>query len=104
MASVRLRHIGVLSAAIWVSLLAMPFGLMFGIVFAFFAFVESRAAWFYIVRWVVLTPMVFALIAFAATVIGAVIYNSLVRKRGGIVLEFADIKVDVELPPPPPNF
>ena len=103
MASVRLRRIGVMSAAIWVSLLAMPFGLMFGIVFGFFSFVESRG-FFYIVRWVVLTPMVFALIAFVATVIGAVIYNSLVRKRGGIALEFADIKVDVELPPPPPNF
>src|SRR5258707_9837955 len=104
MTSVRLRRIGVMSLAIWLSLIAWLFGLLFGIVFGLFSFdsFSLRYGFIYILRWVFLTPIVFAVIGFIAAVVGGALYNYLVRNRGGIILDFEDIKAGFEPPPPPP--
>jgi hypothetical protein len=39
-----------------------------------------------------------------ASLIGAVIYNALVRGRGGMLFEFEQRTSKAELPPPPPDF
>ena len=78
-----------------------------GIVFGGFSFAGFglRYGFRYILLWVFCTHVVFSIIGFLGSVIGGVLYNSLVGAKGGMLLDFEDVKSAYEqLPPPPPDF
>ena len=106
MSSLRLKHIRTMPFAIWLSLISALVGFVFGMIFGFMSFMAFglRYGVYYILLWILVTPTVFAVIGFLVSLIGAVIYNALVRSRGGVFFEFEDDPSKVELPPPPPNF
>lgn len=92
--------------AIWLSLIAALVGFLFGIIFGFMSFLTFgfRYGVYYILLWILVTPTVFAVIGLLASLTGAVIYNALVRSRGGMLFEFEERASKPEPPPPPPNF
>ena len=105
MSILRLKHITIMPFAIWVSLISAIVGFLFGVFFGFISFPSFGFQYGidYIFLWIVVTPTVFAVISFLASLIGAVIYNALVRSRGGMLFEF-DEPTSTPEPPPPPNF
>src|SRR6266496_316283 len=105
MSILRLKHITIMPFAIWVSLISAIVGFLFGIFFAVISFPTFgfRYGVYIILVWILVTPTVFSVIGLLASLIGAVIYNALVRRRGGVFFEFEDDASKVKLPPPPPN-
>ena len=106
MPKVRLKHIRTMTFAYWISVISAVFGLFSGLLFGFVSYVNFglRYGFNYIFRWIVGTPIVFALIGLLASLSAASIYNAFVERRGGMFFEFEDDTSKVELPPPPPNF
>jgi hypothetical protein len=106
MPSVRLKYIATKPFAIWLSFVSALLGFLFGIIFGLMSLPTFglRYGVYYILLWMLVTPTVFAVIGLLASLTGAVIYNTLVRSRGGVFFEFGDDASKVELTPPPPNF
>jgi hypothetical protein len=105
MSILRLKHITIMPFAIWLSLISAIVGFLFGIFFALISFPTFgfRYGVSYILVWILVTPTVFAVIGLLASLIGAAIYNALVRSRGGMLFEFEE-RTSKSEPPPPPNF
>jgi hypothetical protein len=92
--------------AYWMSVIFAVFGIFFGLLFGLFSYANSgpQYGYYYVFLWIVCTPIVFAMIGLFASLTAAIIYNTFVRRRGGMFFEFEDDAPKVDLPPPPPIF
>ena len=102
----RLSRVDLLPFAIWLSLMAALFGFGFGLLCGFMSFLAWGVSngFRYLIVWIFGTPTVFAIIGLISGLLGGLVYNALVKKRGGVMFEFEEIGLGGELPPPPPKF
>jgi hypothetical protein len=97
-----LRRVGILSVAKWQAFLGLLSGLFAGVIYAGYYSIYYRTLNAGVVSSYLLgTPIIYAGIAFLATVIGGVVYNSLAGTLGGMVLEFDSPRDEYDLPPQP---
>jgi len=103
MAEMVLRRVGMMSAAKWMTLAFFVLGIFAGIVYTASFVVYGQISGIVIIWYLLLTPILYAVVGLIASLIICVLYNQLNRALGGIVLELSDPRIGFELPPPPPK-
>lgn len=103
MAEMVLRRVGVKSAASWMTAAFFVLGIFAGIVYTASFAASGQISGIVILWYLLLTPILYAVVGLIAALIICVLYNQLNRTFGGIVLELADSRISFELPPPPPE-
>ena len=101
MATVRLKHVGVLSVAKWQALVGAFIGFFLGVFYAL-SYVRGQVS--LMLFYLITTPILYGAIAFASAALCALIYNAVASSSGGMLLEFEEVSAKSPLPPSPPNF
>ncbi len=102
LARLMLRRVGILSVAKWQAFLGLLSGVFLGVVNAGYYWVYYRTASGFWVLWYLLgTPVLHAVVLFLVSVIGWAVYNSLAGTLGGMVLEFDNPRDEYDSPPQP---
>ncbi len=106
MTRVRLKHIRPMTFSFWVASFGMVFGLFVGSFLGLLSYVNGRSTERFAYIWIflVVTPIVFAVISLLTSLIAATAYNVFVRRRGGMFFEFEDQASNADPPPLPPSF
>ena len=100
MARMRLRHVNALAVALWHGLYSLIFALFLGVFYCAYAYLKAGHLSKYVLAYYLIgVPVVYCPLGFLAYAIVASIYNSVVRKEGGITLDLED----AENPPPLPT-
>ena len=101
MVRMRLRHVNVLAVALWHGLYSLIFALFFGVFYCAYAYLRVGYLSKYLLAYYVIgVPVVYCPLGFLGYAIVASIYNSAVRRAGGIILDLEDAQSPPPLPIP----
>lgn len=84
---VTLRRIGLASLAKWLTLAFFVLGIFAGIVYTTSFAITGQISGIVIVWYVLLTPVMYAVVGFISSMIFGLIYNSVAGRVGGIEIE-----------------
>src|ERR1043165_128870 len=100
MAKVKLKSVSALNVAAWHGLYSLIFAFLLGIIYSSYRlFVYGHLPPSYFIYYMIAIPVIYCPLGFIAYGLVALIYNSIAKHRGGIILE---LDADDETPPPPP--
>ncbi len=98
MSTMVIKSVNVLSVAKWVSLPLAVMGVFAGIIYDLSLIHSGETSRSLAIFYLISLPVEYAFVGFIGAAITGLIYNSVARSRGGIVLEFEVTAVDSEPP------
>jgi hypothetical protein len=93
MTTMVLRRVNVLSVAKWVSLPLAVMGVFAGIIYDISLWRSGGANLSLAIFYLISLPIEYAFVGFVGTAVTGLIYNSVAKSEGGIVLEFESIAI-----------
>ena len=93
MTTMVLRRVNVLSVAKWVSLPLAVMGVFAGIIYDISLLQSGGGNLSLAIFYLISLPIEYAFVGFVGTAFSGLIYNSVAKSKGGIVLEFESIAI-----------
>ena len=100
--TVTLRQIRLASLVKWQTFVFFVLGVFAGIIYTTSFAITGQISGIVIVWYLLLTPLMYALVGFISSMILGVVYNSVANRIGGLQVDIVTNKKPV--PPPPPEF